>query len=100
AFFLEIDRATLENKRWREKVQAYQAYTESGKYTERYGTTSLRILTVTTGQKRLSNLKRTTEAAGGGGMFWFTTLEQAQAEQILTVPVWQVAGQKGLQTLK
>jgi hypothetical protein len=98
-FFLESDRATEANKRWGEKVQAYLEYTRSGKYTERYGTRSLRVLTVTTGEKRLANLKRATEQAGGREMFWFTTVAEAQPEGMVGKPIWQVAGQEELQTL-
>jgi len=90
-FFLEVDRATEANKRWGFKVQAYKAYTESGRYTERYGTRSLRVLTVTTGEKRLVNLKRATEEAGGGQMFWFSTFEEAKPDKILRTPIWRVA---------
>ena len=92
-FFLEIDRATLSNRRWRERIAAYRMYVESGRYAERYGTRSLRILTVTTGPKRLANLKRTTEQAGGGRLFWFTTLEEMSSRNTLEQPIWQVAGQ-------
>ena len=92
-FFLEIDRATLSNKRWRERVRAYLVYTQSGRYTERYGTRSLRVLTVTTGPKRLANLKRSTEDAGGRAMFWFTTLRDTTPDRVLGQPIWQVAGE-------
>lgn len=94
-FFLEVDRATEANKRWAQKIQAYLVYTESGKYSERYGTRSLRVLTVTTGEKRLANLKRATEEVGGGPMFWFTTFEQATSDKILGTAAWQVAGKEG-----
>jgi len=93
-FFLEVDRATEANKRWAQKVQAYQVYTQSGKYTERFGTRSLRVLTVTTGEKRLSNIKRATEEVSGGQMFWFTTFEKAQPGGVLKLPIWKVAGQQ------
>jgi hypothetical protein len=98
-FFLEGDRGTEANKRWAQKVRAYLAYTESGRYSEQYGTRSLRVLTVTIGTKRMANLKRTTEKAGGGQMFWFTTLEHAQPGEFLNEPVWEVAGQRGSYTL-
>ena len=98
-FFLESDRATEANKRWGEKVQAYLEYTRSGQYAARYGARSLRVLTVTTGEKRLANLKRATEQAGGREMFWFSTVEQASEEQVLSAPIWQVGGQEGLQPL-
>jgi hypothetical protein len=91
-FFLEADRATVSNTRWRDRIRAYRVYTESGRYTERYGTHSLRVLTVTTGPQRLANLKRTTEDVGGGQLFWFTTAGEAMAEDVLARPLWRVAG--------
>ncbi len=60
-FFLELDQATMSNKRWKTRILAYKAYTDSGKYQKRYHTQSLRILTVRTTQARLGNLKMTTE---------------------------------------
>ena len=98
-FCLEVDRATVPNKRWRQRVQAYLAYVQSGKYRQRFSTRSLRVLTVTTGQKRLANLKKTTESAGGESMFWFTTLRHATAEQSLTESIWQIAGREGFYSL-
>lgn len=97
-FFLEADRATEANKRWGQRVEAYKVYTRR-RYTERFGTRSLRILTVTTSEKRLANLKRTTESAEGGQMFWFTTIEQVQSDELLIAPIWQVAGQEGFSSL-
>jgi len=98
-FFLEVDRATLANRRWGWRVQAYLVYARSGKYCERFGTRSLRVLTVTTGSKRLSNLKRTTERAGGGNMFWFAVLAETQPDKVLPEPIWQVASQQGFRAL-
>jgi len=98
-FFIEVDRATLAHRRWKTRVQAYLAYTSQGLYQKKYQTKSLRILTITTGERRLENLKTTTEAVGGQRMFWFTTFGQASPERILTQPIWQVAGQQGEQSL-
>lgn len=105
-YFLEIDRrtvtreATAWGKRdWARKVSAYLAYYHTGQYQKRYQTKSLRILTVTTGDTRLANLKATTEAVGGKSRFWFTTFALATPERILTEPIWQVAGRNGLRTL-
>jgi hypothetical protein len=95
--FLEVDRATEANKRWGLRVQAYKVYTESKRYSERYGTKSLRVLTVTVGPKRLANLKSTTEKAVGRGMFWFTTLEQIRAQDLLSAAIWEVAGERSKQ---
>jgi Replication-relaxation len=90
-FFLELDRATMSSKRWKTRVLGYRAYTASGKYQERYHTTSLRILTVTTTEERLSNLKKTTEQAGGNKVFWFTTIDQVTVGNIFFSPIWSVA---------
>jgi hypothetical protein len=105
-FALEVDRGTVtgvasrEGRRdWARKVEAYLAYHASGLYAQRYGTQSLRIITVTTGDQRLANLKRVTEEAGGKARFWFTTFDRTTAEAILTEPIWQVAGREGQFTL-
>ena len=95
SFFLEIDQATEDNKRFKVKVGAYLAYVMSGQYQERYQTKSLRVLTVTTGERRVANLKSTTEKVAGSDFFWFTTVGMATAEKILTAPIWRVAGQDG-----
>jgi hypothetical protein len=94
-FFFEADRGTLSGRRWAWRVRAYLAYVRSGRYAAKYGARSLRVLTVTTGPKRLAHLRRATERAGGGRLFWFTTHEQTQSEQILGGPIWAVAGQSG-----
>lgn len=90
-FFLELDRATMDHSRWATRVKAYLAYVRSGKYTERYQTRSLRILTVTTTEQRLFNLKETTHKAGGGEFFWFTTLDQVSPASVLYRPIWLLA---------
>jgi hypothetical protein len=104
--FLEIDLRTVtgessswERRDWGRKVAAYLEYYRSGKYQERYETQSMRVLTVTTGEKRLANLKAITEKAGGKSRFWFTTFAQMTPEQVLTEPIWQVADREGLYSL-
>lgn len=90
-FFLELDRATMSHSRWGERVRAYLAYIESGKYTERYQTRSLRILTVTTTEERLMNLKETTQKTGVSDLFWFTTLDQVLPSSVFFGPIWRLA---------
>lgn len=94
-FFLEMDRGTMTGARFRDKVLAYQAYIASGQYEKRYGTRSLRVLTVTSGPKRLENLKAEAEAVNGGRVFWFMTVEQISPVSVLSEPVWHVAGEAG-----
>jgi hypothetical protein len=91
-FFLELDRGTMTNSQFKTKILAYQAYTTSGQYQHRYGTTSLRVLTVAPGPKRLANLKRVTEDAGGGRIYWFAELPAITPETVIDVPIWHVAG--------
>ena len=98
-FFIEADRATLSNRRWAQRVSAYLEYVRSGQYTRRYGAHSLRVLTVTTGPRRLANLKSTTEGAGGGPMLWFATLGEVTADAVLHQPIWRVASQDGVHAL-
>lgn len=104
--FLEIDlsnvtgtASTWGRRDWARKVSAYLEYYRSGKYQERYKTQGLRILTVTTGEKRLANLKTTTEKTGGKARFWFTTFEQVRKLDVLTDTIWQKAGEAGLHKL-
>lgn len=97
--FLEVDRrtetgaATTWGRRdWVRKVAAYMEYHYSGKYLARYRTRSMRVLTVTTGEKRLANLKAITEKVGGRSRFWFTTFDRLTPDTALTKPIWNVAG--------
>ena len=96
---LEIDLATVTGQSsrwgrrdWARKIRAYVEYDTSGLYRQRYGTSSLRILTVTTGPRRLSNLKEIAQRVGGKARFWFTTFDQLSPETALSQPIWQVAG--------
>jgi hypothetical protein len=102
-FFLELDRGTMATSRFKTKVQAYLAYHESGGYEKRYGTKSLRVLTViagsSSGEKRLVNLKTTTESVGGKRRFWFVTASNLKAETVLSSPIWQVASEEFPNTL-
>jgi hypothetical protein len=96
AFALEIDRATVEEKPFKEKVRAYGEWKVSGAYERRYGTKSLRVLWVVADQSRdltrLERIIRWTEAEGGRSLFWFTTLEGLAPQTILEAAVWQKAG--------
>jgi hypothetical protein len=104
--FLEVDLCTVTGEAsawgrrdWARKVAAYLEYYRSGQYQAHYGTPSLRVLTVTTGERRLQNLKAITERVGGKARFWFTTFEDVDPARVLTHPIWQVAGRQGTHTL-
>jgi hypothetical protein len=104
--FLEIDMGTMTGmyakygrRDWARKVAAYLEYYRSGKYLERYRTKSMRVLTVTTSDRRLANLKGVTENAGGNGRFWFTTFESIRTRDALSDPIWHVAASEGMRAL-
>lgn len=104
--FLEIDLGTETGvatkwgrRDWSRKVQAYLEYYRSGKYQARYKTQGSRILIVTTGERRLANLKTVTEEAGGRSRFWFTTFAQVRHSDVLLAPIWRKAGEEELHTL-
>jgi hypothetical protein len=92
-FFLEVDQGTMTNTRWRDKVKAYVEFRNRGLSRQHFSTRKFRLLAVTTSSRRLRNLKRATELAGGDHYFWFTTQENVDIwnpEQLLE-PVWSVA---------
>ncbi len=81
--FLEIDLGTETVSArspgrldWRGKVASYLDYAERH-FREQFGLNALPIIqTVTESEQRLAHLLAATGAAGGGGRFWFTTLER------------------------
>lgn len=93
-FFLELDRGTTALKRFKNKIRAYLDYYRTGLYHQRYGNRSLRVLTVTLGEKRLANLKQATEETNGEHWFWFAVLTDLTAETVLTAPLWRQAGRQ------
>ena len=83
-------------RRWAQKALCYLSYLRSGAYLRRYGSNCLRVITVTSGERRLANLPRTRAQTceGRESLFWFTTLERLTPEAILEAPIWQVAGEE------
>ena len=112
-FALELDRGTVKRRNWRRKIRAYLEYTSTGKYEQRYGTRSLRVLTVVqtarraTDEKdeerkvrrRVAHIKRWTEEEGGKNLFWFAAGTDIVPDMVLSGEVWQIAGQDGLHSL-
>lgn len=105
-FFLEIDRATVSVaatssrvKSWQHKIRAYQAYFDTESIIRRYGTRRIRVLTVTMGPKRVTNLKRATEEVGGKHRYWFASTEDITVESVLTAPIWETATAEGRREL-
>jgi hypothetical protein len=99
ALALELDRATIEERPFKEKVRAYGEWKISGKYAARHGSESLRVLFVVADSHRdphrLARIKAWCEAEGGRSLFWFSSLDRLNNDGIFTEPVWQVAGRDG-----
>ena len=103
AFALELDRATVEEKPFKAKVRAYGEWKVTGAYRRRHGTDSLRVLFVIAPNNRdphrLERAKRWCEAEGGRSLFWFARASEMDEHNVLTEPVWHVAGREGRFTL-
>ena len=103
AFAVEIDRATVEEKPFKEKVRAYGEWKVTGTYERRYAVKSLRVLwviaDVTRDSTRLERIKRWTEAEGGRSLFWFAMLDELTPDSVLDGEVWQKAGSEGAYAL-
>lgn len=96
--FVEVDLSNEDNGRiLEEKVYPYIAYIESSTYQERFGAQTARVLVVTTGAKRVENMKRKTERAVGkkAGYFWFTSFQELSPNTFFEKPVWYIGGGEG-----
>ena len=51
-----------------------------------------RYLVVTTGKRRIKNMKAQAERSGGKGLFYFSTFDKVRPETVLTEPIWMLAG--------
>lgn len=92
-FFLELDRGTETLVRFQTKIRAYVAYYASGGYERRFGSKSLRVLTVTTGEKRRDNLHMSAAKLRGTKRFYFAALPDIRSETVLQAPVWYATGE-------
>jgi hypothetical protein len=93
-FFVEFDRGPERLKVLAQKVKTYERYFESGLCFKRYGTDKIRVLIVVEGtKKRLDNLKELAEKSHRRHHFWFSTLESIIANDALTAPYWERAGE-------
>lgn len=98
-FCVEADRATETNRRWKDKARGYVEYVQTGQYFKRYNAESLRVLTVTTSQKRLENLLTATKAVKGASFFWFTTKDKISNTNVITDMIWKKDSQQELSKL-
>lgn len=78
----------------REKVWPGVAYIGSDQYVKRFGLKHGRYLVVTTGERRIRNMKAQAERHGGKGLFYFSTFEKVTPESALTDRIWTLAGHR------
>lgn len=79
-FFVEVDMSTETLDRFKAKIIAYREYWKTGKFNERYNYHNFRVLTITTGPKRLNNLIQVAGNVGTKNMFLFTVSELASSD--------------------
>jgi hypothetical protein len=97
ALLIEIDNANHSLGRFvKRKVKPLLSFIGSPKYEQTFGVSFGACFVITTGQKRLENLKAKTEEAGGNGRFYFTTFDQVQTHTVLQQPIWQTAGSQAV----
>ncbi len=97
-----VEARNWESKSWVKKILAYLTYQKTEAAVRRYGHEGMaRILTITTSEQRLQTLKQATERAGGEMPFWFTTFQAIATPDtnLLSSPIWHVAGSSELKTL-
>ena len=93
-FFVEIDRATMDNPRFKRKMKGYARYWLDGVYQEKWGYKAFRVLTATT-KRRVSNLLRTTSQLSEKQLlpiFYFTDKDDITPEQIFG-EIWRIPTQ-------
>jgi len=94
-FFLEVDRSTMTNARFLNKMRAYWHWWKQGGHRRKFGIESFRVLTITTTEQRKENLRRRAKEAdakqAGSGIFWFASEESYQLKEPETIlkPIWQ-----------
>ena len=73
-----------------EKAAAGAAYIQSDLYRQRFGANAGRWLIVTTSEVRMKNLMRQTKkrVEKFSQLFFFTTLDQINVNNILSRPIW------------
>jgi hypothetical protein len=91
-FFIECDLGHTSTKQFIGKLRMYSRYQESGLFEQTYGCSSFQTLVITTGKRRLENLK-TVAAEQNVSLFWFTTFDLVKETSFLG-RVWSQPGGK------
>jgi len=92
--FVEVDRGTMDNPRFKRKMRGYARYWLDGVYREKWGYRAFRVLTATT-KRRVPNLIKTTNQLSEKQLlpiFYFIDLENITPASIFS-EVWHVPTQ-------
>ena len=101
-YLLEIDMATHPNRRFvSDKAVPGAAYIKSEAYETRFGSNSGTWLVITTSQRRIKNLMKKVAATlkDDARVFRFTTLNELEANDVLSSEIWRVPGYEGQHAL-
>jgi len=99
-FFVEVDRGTMDNQRFRRKMRGYARYWADNVFQEKWGYKRFRVLTATT-TRRVPNLLKTTSQLKDTRllpMFCFTDRANVTPEEILG-EVWRTPNQAEAQSI-
>lgn len=95
-FALEVDRATVPERRMRARIRAYGEWAASGSYRRKLPAQSLRVLFAVTDRRRdprrLDRLKAWCEEERGRSLFWFVDRAGLEGD-VLEDPVWLMASE-------
>jgi len=93
AFYVELDRGTTGLPRWSAKCSRYAEYRNDGHYARRHGLQRFRVLTTTTSERRLQELRAATERIASRG-FWFALTQELLDDAAPGRMVWRPAGRE------
>jgi hypothetical protein len=107
SFCIELDRATVDLRSWRQRLHRYWQWERTASFREDLKAPAVLIVVEARpriGQRRVLDIKKLIdeEAKSRGtdpGLFWCTTLDEAGPDKALIHPVWLVGGQEGLHPL-
>jgi hypothetical protein len=95
--YLEADRSTMTNDRFKKKLSAYWAWWKQGGSKKKHQVENFRVLTLTPSVKRRDNLRKAAIEASpgknGSGMFWFACEKDYNVQEPETVlgDIWVTA---------
>jgi hypothetical protein len=89
-FFVEVDLGHTSSRQFIGKLLTHQRYLESGLFQEIYGGDEFHTLVITTGPRRLRNLRALVEQQNSH-LFWLTTFEDARTAGLFG-SIWHRGG--------